>query len=560
MKLQYPRVGLALSTAALLALTACGGDSDTPAATPTTTFSGIAATGAAMAGATVTISCASGSGTATTAATGSYTTSISNATLPCALRAASADGLTVLYSITTAVSTGSQVANITPLTHLLVASLAGTDPATFFSNFSGHASTVTASSVSAAQSAVLTTLGNAGVNITGLTDLIGGTLVGGSGTGYDAVLDAVHTLLASSGTTLAELTNSVAATAPSATADHTARLPASQLLKTAASNCAALRSGTYTVINPVQGSNLTSQEGNVSFDASTLTWTDPNVANGGGQMAATGPCSYTIDTDSYTVSPAGILMGTNTEAGVRGLSIIIPTQTIAVSELAGSWNAIGFQKNAAGTAFVAETLTADISSSGAFTNLVECVGARLNDTCTTSTTTINLGSNSAGGFDWVGSGTHTWTERAFAYRAGSGDLMLVTLGGGGSVFVWTQQRTRTLPTVGQVFTGGSSVRIDNQLLAGTLSIFPFGATVVSVDTAAGSATRNQKTSTGAPDYDDTVVENSPRAGYNFRAAGSTTATDGRTVLIRERTSLPMRGMGVSFQSVPHVSSFQMSVD
>lgn len=545
-----------------LGLSACGGG-DSAATAPaavTTSFSGTAATGAAMANANVAISCASGTGSTTTTANGSYSANLSNITLPCVLRATSTDGATVLYSVTTATPGAAQVANITPLTHLVVASLSGADPAAFFSGFNATtASAVTASSVSAAQTAVLTTLANAGVDTTGLTDLIGGALVGGSGSGYDGVLDAVQTLLTSSGTSLTELANSVAATSPSATVDHTARLPASLLLKTAASNCAALRSGEYVDIQPRKGTNLAGQIDTSTLNASNLTWTDGDGSTG--TFEANGDCRYKMGTDEYIVSKAGILMGVYVDDdSTPRLSFVIPKQTIAVSELAGAWNALGFQKNDAGTAYVAETVTADISTSGAFTNVNQCVGARLNDTCTTSTTTINLIANSTGGFDWVGSGTSAWTERAFAYRAGSGDLMLVTLGGGGSIHIWTKQRTLGFPLVGEIYTGGASVRMNNQLVPGTLDVFPNGASVVAVDTAAGTITRTQTTLAGGPDYNDTVTQNSPLAGYNFRAAGTTTATDGRTVNIRERTSLSMRGMGISFQSVPHVSSFQMSVD
>jgi hypothetical protein len=62
------------------------------------------------------------------------------------------------------------------------------------------------------------------------------------------------------------------------------------------------------------------------------------------------------------------------------------------------------------------------------------------------------------------------------------------------------------------------------------------------------------------------VQNSPRNGYNFRAATSTTSSyDSRTVAIRERTSLGLRGMGISVQAVPlqtgvTAERFQISVD
>jgi hypothetical protein len=554
----------AFALGCIAAIAACG-DGDSGTLTTPTTFSGTAATGAAMAGAAVSISCASGSGTATTSTTGSYTTAISGATLPCVLKATSSDGNTVLYSVTAASSTGPQVANITPLTHLLVASLAGTDPATFFAGFNATtASTVTSSSVSAAQADVLNTLSNAGVNTTGLTDLLGGSLVAGSGSGYDGVLDALAALQTSTGTTLAQLTTTVAASSPaapitSASNNHTPSLPASLLLKTAASNCSALRSGDYVVIQPQKGVTITDQVSTSSFNASTLTWTDTDGTTNA--FTSAGTCQYTEGGDGYAVSQAGIIMGVNSDQSVAGLTLAFPKQTIAVADLAGSWIGLGFQKNNAGTAYVAETITTDVSSSGTFTNVSTCIGAQVGSSCSTSTTTINISSNSAGGFDWVGSGTSTWTERAFAYRAGSGDLMLVTIGGGGSLHVWNKQRTLSLPTVGAVVAGGWYVRMDNQWLAGSLTPTLNSFTVNSVDTAAGSYERTQNTVSGVPDYLETVFLNTPLAGYNLRNTSSVTSVfDSRTVNLRERTSMPLRGMGVSFQSFPTINSFQMSID
>ena len=81
-----------LLTAALGAalLTACGGgggdDNSNPGPAPvTTSISGVAATGAAIAGATVEAKCAVGSGTTTTGSDGKFTLNIQNATLPCIL-------------------------------------------------------------------------------------------------------------------------------------------------------------------------------------------------------------------------------------------------------------------------------------------------------------------------------------------------------------------------------------------------------------------------------------------------------------------------------------------
>src|SRR5450830_531606 len=206
MNITLKRLALGIASTGLLTIYGCGGGGGSTSATTsdvTTTFNGVAATGAALAKATVSISCAVGSGSATTLTDGSYSVDIKNITLPCALKAASSDGTTVLYSVTsaTATSKNTQVANITPLTQLLVASLTGSEPAAFFSNFSAStASSVTDSAISTAQTAVLGTLSNAGIDVFGLstTSLVSGPLVAGSPTSpYDVALEALGTKLTS---------------------------------------------------------------------------------------------------------------------------------------------------------------------------------------------------------------------------------------------------------------------------------------------------------------------------------------------------------------------------
>ena len=91
--------------------------------------------GAALPGATVSIKCAAGTGTATTAADGRYTLTLTGASLPCALRVVGTDG-SVFHSVVAGTgTTGTFVANITPLTELLVATATGASPGTFFDGF-----------------------------------------------------------------------------------------------------------------------------------------------------------------------------------------------------------------------------------------------------------------------------------------------------------------------------------------------------------------------------------------------------------------------------------------
>ena len=157
-----------------------------------------------------------------------------------------------LYSLAT--GTGSSAtANISPVTQLVVASLTGGDPAAYFTGFDATAAAgVTDAGVTAAVTAVKTTLLAAGVDL-GTIDVLAGTLTPVTGTtagnAYDQALDALAAKLDTAGTTLETLTTTVAAsspaappTAPAATTG-VASLPADLLLKPAASHCPALRSG-----------------------------------------------------------------------------------------------------------------------------------------------------------------------------------------------------------------------------------------------------------------------------------------------------------------------------
>jgi hypothetical protein len=125
-----------LSTA-ILAACGGGGSADEPAAGPTPlALTGVAATGAAISGQTVEAKCSSGTGTATrtrTAASPSRVTGVS-----CLRPEDHARHRPALYSVAT--GTGSSAtANISPVTHLVVASLTGGDPAAFFTAFDATA-------------------------------------------------------------------------------------------------------------------------------------------------------------------------------------------------------------------------------------------------------------------------------------------------------------------------------------------------------------------------------------------------------------------------------------
>ena len=206
-----------------------------------------------------------------------------------------------------------------------------------------------------------------------------------------------------------------------------------------------------------------------------------------------------------------------------------------MADLAGTWNKLGYSATGTGT-FAADAATATIDAAGSVAAISFC--ANVAACVDVAGKTITHAANPAGGFDRTSS--DGWTDRVFAYKAGGGDLMLVNVGGDGSIGFWTQQRSNALATVG-IRSRSWDLNVDAQL-ASALSTSE--NLIASVDSTAGSAVRTRTTGSGAK-YSETLAFNNPRAGYNFRPAATVAASDGSSVTIREFTSLSMRGMGFS---------------
>jgi len=184
-------VALSLCAAALgsLALLGCGGGSS---GTALLSVSGVAATGAAMSGANISVICVNGTLSSTKAGSdGSYSV-LANGAYPCMVEAS--DATHKLHSV----ASGSTAANVTPLTEQMVASLPGAsaDTAAFFAAFdASKAAMLSADKLATAQTQVLSNLNANGINTTGVSDLISGKLVAKttsqSGNVYDQLLDSV---------------------------------------------------------------------------------------------------------------------------------------------------------------------------------------------------------------------------------------------------------------------------------------------------------------------------------------------------------------------------------
>lgn len=578
---------LALNAAALslpFALVACGGSGDggapkPPVTTPTSlALSGTAATGAALAGGTVTAKCAAG--TTTTAPTGTdghYTLAVESGALPCVLQATSSDGATTLYSVA-AGSGSSATANITPLTQLVVASLTGADPSTLFTGFgSASAGKITTGDLTKAQADVAATLSGAGIDIGSLGDLITGALTPATstapGNAYDQALDALQAKLAATkddegnAMTLATLTAAVAATSPAApapTVTAKASLPPDLLLKPAAATCAALRSTRYRVVMPAPGVALADAVDVATLDAATLAITFADGSTGQLAPHATEACRFTDETgkSDLVVSPAGVIALRSYEPATATYraGIAFPEQSHTLAELAGDWNTLGLQSDGNG-AYVGATASGTFSARGGISAVSSCgdAGDWNVATCNAVTTGLpTLQVDAAGGFDAFAPGSSTPGARTFAYRSGTGDLMMVNVDDDGSFELRTPAKAVDAPASGRVNTSWD-LRYTNLWLA-TPAVSESTNTAQALDASGSSYTRLAKTVGGSDEHVETVQLNNPRSGYNFRAAATVTGTDGTTVVnVSEWTNLPVRGMGLNALLRPVQKQFMFSV-
>jgi hypothetical protein len=312
--------------------------------------------------------------------------------------------------------------------------------------------------------------------------------------------------------------------------------------------CSSLRSGTYRVIVPQMANAGEFSTETISLNALTGAITS-STPGGGGQLTSTGNCTFSTGTNGeVVVSTAGVLAFRTQEPGGVRLGLGFPEQTIALADLAGDWQMLGYERNDGTGLYEAVAGSATISAAGAFTVTRYCPDVKnCLATLPTPLPVINLSVNAAaGGFNLVNS-TDNWTSRTFAYRNGAGDLMLADISGNGSISLWTQQRTNTLPAVASRLVSWGVWTNPSLVSANAPSLSDF--TTTAVDATAGSWTRVSN----IDGHSETLFANNPHAGLTFRAEGTATTTSGATVVVREFASLPLRGMGVSVLSLPNLS-------
>lgn len=528
-----------LAAAAVAALTACGGgggssaDTNNPPAASTTRFTGVAAKGAALAGATVQAKCAVGSASGITAANGSYTLELGNAALPCVLSAVSADGLTRLHSMADPQGGSPQTIQINPVTELMVARVAQGEAAGFFAGFDAAAQAkLTGAAFTQAADAIVALLKEGGVDLSALGNPVRAALVPATpqapGNAYDQALDALAARLTQSGLTLQQFAAVVVAQGAPQTSEA-ASLPAAALLRPAHADCPALRSGKYRVLSPSDTpANLVRL---VQLDAptGTMTWPDNSTST----MTSTGGCTFRSAKDQtrWVVSPAGVGVGVSFKGpNTSSMSIGFPEQAAGLADLQGDWNWTNFfEVNAPATGLRAMDMgTVSINGTGRVTAINNC---RMLRPCTPYPDTPNISLNGSGGFDAPGS------ARLFVYRPGNGDVAMFWIDGQ-ELMVGSKVRTLPLPALGDSW-HRMSAQVNPQMQAN--DGFDFRSYTVAERDAGAQTYVRRAAQDGAR---QTFNINTPRAGVNYRPAGSTVLNDGSTSTFGDLYVLPLGGTGV----------------
>jgi hypothetical protein len=182
----------ALASVALLSVTGCGGGGGSSPATPSATLSGIAAAGAPIAG-NVSVKDSLGAiRTVPVAADGKYNLDVSGMTAPFMLRAEGMVGSRsyTIYSAALAADINNTV-NVTPLTDLIVANVAGQIAATLYSG--GSFAGLTPAALAQAQTTLRTSLQPVltALGLDASTDLLR-AVFNADHTGQDALLDMLR--------------------------------------------------------------------------------------------------------------------------------------------------------------------------------------------------------------------------------------------------------------------------------------------------------------------------------------------------------------------------------
>lgn len=546
--------GWHLVALAAAALAACGGGdgggSNPPPPPPgPITLADTAARGAALAGASVSVKCAAGTPTAvtsTTAGTGAYSVTIDNASLPCVLRVTGTGG-EVFHSVVAGTApSGTYTANLSPLTEMMVARLAGIAPASFYDGFDSSTA-VSAAALSQALAYVKSAI--AKVADLGSANPVTDALVVGNA--LDQAIETTVAGMAAAGVSLTAATAAIAANPAAPTVLSAALAPR-------AAACAWLKSGAFRIIDAYD-TESPGHLGLFQLNAASLSGTDPE--GGSFTLTSDGDCRFSdFEGDFVTrlmVSSSGLIVaqGESTTDAERNFGFALPEQTLPLAELAGTWSAASWDPVSAApdAGRVATMYEAVFDASGQMTALSQCIGTAA---CVVDSGPFSrLVVNPTGGFDEILPDGRTWA-RVFLYKTLDGRRVAVWITPERELIVAVPKGTQELPAAGSGYAFHEVVLQGAGLIESATS---GSVNVTAVDTSTGTVARVRNSSGLA----DNLRFDAPRDGLRYRAPNDCTI-GGIAVACPELVELSSLGLGftisTSVGSTPAAAFFTVVVD
>ena len=566
-----------IAGAAVLLVAACGGGGDGAgagggagggaASPPSLTLSGTAATGLALADSAVEVKCAKGAGTATTDGNGAYTLTLADAALPCIVKVSgTAGGIAVtLHSVSEAGTAGTDgntnaVANITPLTEIIVAQLTAALPADLFAAFSTDSGTqITTEKLAAATTAVLAALKDAtGIDL-GTIDPFKTTLVAATsstpnaGNDYDKLLDQLGAKV--SVESLPQVVNQVATGA--AAGGSTGLTDAMVSVEAGAlANCPAAMSGKYRFVDFFGKSYVRE----LDFKAMRFR----QVGSSGGlpiTADSSKPCEFVSEGNNgtadlkfeFVMGQAGVgsYRIQNFTSGGSIIGYVFPVQSHAVAALAGEWSFLqsGYMPGDGLVQWPAKL------NFGSDNKVAVCDYDTSTWACVPDAeANLTVSARDDGGFD-LNEAAQAGVANLYGYRAPNGSLTVFgTTNAAGintdeteqSIIVASKLSKVKLPAVGDVVKYWDLSLTQSSAGRTVLSPAQDATTVLTVDTATGVVTRKR----ASDGREDLVRYNDPIDGVRARDAGSWNGSPFAAVL---QMQLPGIGMTVSVNSLPHPS-------
>ena len=531
------RMRLFLLSIAFFALAACGGGggSSSSSASSDLVISGVALTGTAIDAGAVQVKCQSGTGTTTTGSDGSFTVTVTGGARPCLLKVTDPISSTDIHSL---LESGT-VANISPVTDLVVSNTTGVTPSTAFTNYTTAIQlSITSAKVAQAITVAQKTTESLGTDadMTGIDPLkisIKARQGDTAGDATDKKIDALMAALAASDKKISELSELLKSATTSTVQASTKTLVGDA--QYSLTNCPAARSGDVWSLD-FEGSDP--MPWNVNFSTllmkdltSNLSYAIQSVTEQGVAVSCAFKSTVTIKGVSvsmeFRISDGGVSGWklTNPTTGKSTFGIAVPKQPTrkpTSTEFGGTFPAIFFINIQGSTTRTAAALKYTIDSSGNIaaalcdtTNVASptCTGSVPNSAKSLSCTDATAGYLSCQSSDGL------TKAKAVLYASPGQAMMLMSISqmplleggtGYGLVVMNKAPASDSLPKLGDISPSGWYASID------TTNTVKSGLAPISTITKLDTSTKTYEAT--IPTYDGVfkTYTNNPSLGFRLQ--------------------------------------------